>query len=208
MCSCSYLGSPCAAECAIPARPRCGVAYVSRPRGGVAHVSTASPRDEVALSSRGARSRAHPRSARCRGMTHAHHPRAAPARGPRGGGFEARGASCSQRLRSSRREAPRRGRMCSRLPRRSGSPGGTPARPCANAFFFNVWISRGEFCGGVERSPVGAPTRHLPRCTARTSRRFRQRRVVHQSSCMLVALTHSNLVWSILSLALSILPPA
>ena len=37
---------------------------------------------------------------------------------------------------------------------------------------------------------------------------FRQRRVVHQSSCMLAALTHSNPVWSILSPTLSILPPA
>ena len=109
MCSCSYLGSPCAAECAIPARPRCGVAYVSRPRGGVAHVSTASPRDEVALSSRGVRSRALPRSVGCLTRT----PPALPPHGARTGEVSKLAAPrVLPRLRCSRREAPRRGGAC------------------------------------------------------------------------------------------------
>ena len=91
MCNCSYLGSPCAAERALPARPRYEYAQVSQPCCGVAHVSTASPRDEVALSSRGVRSSAHPSSARCLGVPRAH----LPARGACAGGFEARSASCS-----------------------------------------------------------------------------------------------------------------
>ena len=107
MCSCSYLGSPCAAECAIPARPRCGVAYVSRPRGGVAHVSTASPRDEVALFSPGVRSCAHPRLGEVPGE-HALPPRGARARG----GSKLTVPRALPRLRSSRREAPRRGGTC------------------------------------------------------------------------------------------------
>ena len=106
MCNCSYLGSPCAAECAIPARPRCGVAYVSRPRGGVAHVSTASPRDEVALFSRGVRSRALPRSVGCLTRT----PPALPPHGARTREVSKLAAPRAlPRLRSSRREAPRRG---------------------------------------------------------------------------------------------------
>ena len=113
MCNCSYLGSPCAAERALPARPRYGYAQVSQPCGGVAHVSTASPRDEVALSSRGVRSRAHPSSARCLGVPRAHPPRAAPARGLRGGGGSKLAAPRAlPRLRSSRREALRRGGAC------------------------------------------------------------------------------------------------
>ena len=162
MCSCSYLGSPCAAECANPARPRCGVAYVSRPRGGVAHVSTASPRDEVALFSRGVRSRAHPRLGEVPGE-HALPPRGARARG----GSKLTVPRALPRLRSSRREAPRRGGKC--CPEAPAPPAVRRPGRALKHFSFNVWIASGEFCGGVERSPVGAPTGHLPRCTPRTS---------------------------------------
>ena len=65
-----------------------------------------------------------------------------------------------------------------------------------------------QFCGGVEHSPVGEPTRHLPCSMPSISCSFCYHSVVHQSSCMLAALRHSNPVWSILSLALSILPQA
>ena len=158
MCNCSYLGSPRAAERALPARPRCGYAQVSQPCGGVAHVSTASPRDEVALSSRGVRSRAHPSSARCLGAPHAHPPRAAPTRGPRGGDFEARGASCSPEVAQLAPRGAATGRDV--LPRRSGPPGSTPARPFASAFFFQrldrsgslVWSSGCMFLHRAERS--------------------------------------------------------
>ena len=188
MCSCSYLGSPCAAERAIPARPRCGVAHVSRPRCGVVDVSTASPRDEVALFSPGVRSCAHPRLGEVPGE-HALPPRGARARG----GSKLTVPRALPRLRSSRREAPRRGGTC--CPGAPAPPAlacSTPAQPCASAFFFNVWITSGEFrkLGAVDCGRCcignGQGTRGV-RC-------FCQRRVVHQSSCMLAALTHSNLI--------------
>ncbi len=62
------------------------------------------------------------------------------------------------------------------------SPGRAPARSCASAFLFNAWIAIGECCDGVERSPVGAPSGRLPRCTPRISHVGFPRTTRHQRS--------------------------